>query len=456
MSDPAFIILGAGGDLAKRMLFPSIHNLIADGKLGDFKLIGASLDETDMQSIILESKNFITTPDEKALKKMSLNSRYVQMDFGKKEDYGRLGDALKESGCSERIFHLAVPPQLFDPITRHLSETGVVLKDNKAKTVDKVVYEKPFGDSLEASMRLQDCVERVFTERQVYRLDHFLGEDLVENTYMLRFGNRMLETLWSRDDVACVEVLLLEDLDVSDRGSFYDKYGAIKDVVQNHMLQLLALTAMEPPENMGIDLRNKKKEVLERVNLVDAYTGQYGGYHDEEGVDPKSRTETYALLELEVETERWREVPFILATGKALKETSVLVRLTFKKPSYPDYAGSDTIADTLTINVYPEKGFKLALNALVAGGQGLSNIEFTECSSCDHELKSPKAYEKLYQDVVEGRQARFVGLEEILESWRIINQANKLISEPAVYEKGSQGPEDALKAWSKIKARVKP
>ena len=278
MTSVTFVILGATGDLAKRKIYPAIARLVENKKITNFAMIAVARRDKKISSILSESKKL--SGSKISWKNIEKNSYYQQLDFTNEEDYRIMNDAItaieKKHGLSgNRLFYLATLPDFFDTITNNLAKSNLT----KTNGWSRVVYEKPFGHDLQSARRINKCINRVFNEKQVYRIDHYLGKDLVANIAFVRFTNRVLEPLWNRNHVASVQIIMNENIDVGTRGNYYDKTGALKDVVQNHALQLLALTAMEPPKSLsGEYVRNKKANVLKKTRVKNVLLGQYDSY----------------------------------------------------------------------------------------------------------------------------------------------------------------------------------
>jgi glucose-6-phosphate 1-dehydrogenase len=430
-----FVIMGGTGDLTKRKLIPAIYGLIEEKKIADFSLVLCARRPVKISDLLKSSKKFTGKVKSAVWKKLEKRCHFQQIDFYQDNDYITLKKRLKivEKGKSTRIFYLATLPQHFDTISENLA------KYKLAPRSSRVVYEKPFGTDLKSAKKLNKCVNRVFSEKQIYRIDHYLGKELVSDISLMRFTNRILEPLWCGSHIKSVEIILSEKIDVQSRGDFYDRYGALKDVVQNHCLQLLALTAMEAPKMLSGDyVRDRKAEVLANTKIKNVSLGQYKGYLQEKGVLKNSKTETYAKLELAINTPRWKGVPFFITTGKALAEKKVAIVLHFKHAKCLLAKSCPVDTNYFKIRIQPESGFELGLHSKVPGeGNRLAPVKMNFCQNSEFGPNTPDAYQNLLLDVIKRDQSVFVRNDEIEHAWKIIDRVKrgKLIS----YKKGWKG-----------------
>jgi len=450
MNQPTFIILGATGDLTKRKLLPAIYHLLENGDLQNFFIIGAARRPVTAASLLSEVKKFIPQIRSEIWAQIEKRTSYVPLRFTEKKDYAVLKSNIesieqKHHLPGQRLFHLATLPDHFSDITLGLLDSG--LSEEQKSGWTRVVYEKPFGHDLASAKAINQCVSTVFPEERVYRIDHYLGKELVGNIALVRFTNRILEPLWNNQHLEQVQIILNENFGVEERGKFYDTQGALHDVVQNHLLQMLALVGMESPFTLTGDyIRNEKVKVLEKVKVRDLLLGQYHGYQQEKDVNPASSTETFAALRLEIDNQRWRGIPFFLKTGKMLATKETSIHLKFKKvecllPSCP----SDS--NYLTIQVQPKEGLSLEFNAKTPRHNfevTPTRMNFGHHSLCDS--TAPEAYETLLRDVLHGEQSLFVRNDEIEEAWKIMAQLKR----GTLYQYGlhSNGPAE-LEQWSK-------
>ena len=459
------VIFGASGDLATNKLAPALADLYAKGRLGpEVQIVGVS--RTDM------------TADE-------FRSAFYQ-GFGSEGDFppapevwndfaGRVhscyGDITAPDGLHDlertlaniespgrpanRLYYLALAPFLFGPAVQTLGQSGYQAENGCWR---RVVVEKPFGADLETARELNRVVHSVFAEHQVYRIDHYLGKETVQNLLVFRFANAIFEPLWSRNYIDNIQITVAESVSIADRAPYYDRAGVLRDMFQSHLLQLLAVVAMEPPSTFEADtLRNEKVKVLESVRSISprdapiyAVQGQYDGYLDEPGVPADSRTATYAALRLDLDNWRWQGVPFYLRSGKALtnKRTEVLIQ--FRRPPhliFPQGRTGDIASNTLSICLQPNEGVHLEFQAKTPDSVldlRPVNLEFHyEDSFGGQEI--PDAYERLLIDALNGDASLFIRSDEIEQSWTIMDSLIEGLSDPSarspeIYGPGTEGP----------------
>jgi glucose-6-phosphate 1-dehydrogenase len=471
-------IFGATGDLAHRKLLPALYNLAHEGALPErFNLVGASRRELSDDDFREAARKSIASysrrePDEQVLEELLRRLRYVACPFPDPEGYERLGatlQALDEEGGApvNRIYYLSTAPEFFPVITEQLKAAGL----HRHPDVEvRVVIEKPFGTDLASARELQANVSDVFRERQVFRIDHYLGKETVQNVMAFRFANYMFEPVWNRNYIDSIQITAAEDLGIGSRAGYYDSAGALRDLVQNHMLQLLSLVCMEPPTTFGADqVRDEKVKVLDAIEPMTPedvalatvraqYTAgvaggeEVPGYLDEDDVPDDSRTETYAALRLEVHNWRWAGVPIALRTGKRLarKVTEIAVQL---KPvphmAFTSHGSVGVQPNQLVLTVQPNEGVSLSLGAKIPGSRMRIrpvNMEFLYGSA--FMSQSPEAYERLIVDAMRGDATLFTRDDEVLAQWAIIDpilQAWHGEDQPPLttYEAGSPGPPEA-------------
>ena len=453
MNDCTIIVLGATGDLAKRKLIPAIYGLIQEKKLSNFALVGAALTKTGADQMMAQARPFVAQFDEETWRTCCSCAWYYPVDFNNPADFETLQEHInnieQEKNLSgNRLIYCAVPSSFFSEITITLAQTKIIQKGRTGANGTiwhRIVYEKPFGTNLESAREINQTIARLLDEKQVFRIDHYLAKEIVATIAMIRFTNRVFEPLWSHQHIDYVQIILSETLGIEGRGVYYDGYGALRDVAQNHLLQLLALVTMEAPERLSGDfIRNKKAEILKSIQPIGGLLGQYVGYQEEPGVKKNSTTETFAAIELQVKNDRWRGVPFYLRTGKLLNKKEVVIFIRFKPveclitssycPSEPNY---------LIIRITPDEGFSLELNAKKPGVfDEIIPVTMDYCHDCLYAPRTPEAYELLLKEVLKGEPSVSVRFDEIEYSWRIIDQLYAMKLPLYLYEKGTRGPKE--------------
>jgi len=444
------IIMGITGDLAKRKLLPAIYKLVEKEKLKNFAIAGVSRSGNSMLSIINEAKKFVKDSNKKVWSEIEKRAEYIKLDFDDPEGYKVFGKScldlekkFKLSG--ERIFYLATLPGHFPSIVGNLKKAE--MSKNKGGW-PKLVFEKPFGYDLSSARRLNKTILSLFNEEQIYRIDHYLGKELVANISLLRFTNKIFEPLWCKDHIENIQIILNEELTIGSRGEFYDKYGVLRDMVQSHMFQLLSLIAMESPEKIGGEfVRDKKLEIFKNLKIEDVLLGQYDSFKSERGVSANSTTPTFAALKVFVNTSRWKGVPFFLKTGKALDETKAVVYIKFKKVEclLSKTCPSDT--NYLIINLKTNEGIALEVNTKIPGKNEVEPVKLDFRIKNKYGPNTPEAYESLIEDVIAGNQYAFVRNDSIEYCWRALEPWLKRKIPVYEYKKGGKGPKE-LNAWS--------
>jgi glucose-6-phosphate 1-dehydrogenase len=472
------VIFGATGDLAHRKLLPAIYNLAHEGALPEhFELVGIARrdigDEQFAQTVAASVRRFSRrTQDADVLSGLLSMVRYIPGAFDEPGTYERLHGALAELDERHgeplgRVFYLATAPEFFPVICARLGRDGLARPEHAHA---RVVIEKPFGYDLASARALNRDVLEVFDEDQVFRIDHYLGKETVQNLLALRFANALFEPVWNRNFIDQVQITAAEDIGIEGRAGYYERAGALRDLVQNHMLQLLALLAMEPPVSFEADrLRDEKLKVLEaivppaptevasmavRAQYRAGFVGgrRQPGYREEEGVAPDSRTETYAALRLQVSNWRWAGVPFYLRTGKRLARKLTEIAVILKPVPHLAFRSRGSVgvqANQVILTVQPNEGVSVSLGAKIPGPRMLIrpvNMEFRYGTSFLSE--SPEAYERLILDAMRGDATLFTRGDEVEALWGIIDPilvawAEDTQTPIATYEAGSGGPREA-------------
>jgi glucose-6-phosphate 1-dehydrogenase len=450
MNNCSIIILGATGDLARRKLIPALYDALVKKKMGTFVLIGAAWDAIDAKAMLSNARPFIPDIDPATWHELERRTFYQKVNFTDCADFITLNAMVKRLEnrhqlSGNRLIHLAASAHFFAAITQNIAESGLAQRTAFSSPFwHRIVYEKPFGFDINSAREINRYIQASFDENQIYRIDHFLTKELVSNIALIRFTNCVLEPLWNNRFIDAVYIILDESEGIGTRGLYYDKHGALSDVVQNHMLELLALIAMEAPTKLTGDyIRHQRAQVLEKVQFVDGINGQYVGYHQEEHVDPVSRTETFAALLLRVHNPRWAGVPFILKTGKKLHAKETVIYIKFKQVDCLLAKNCPSAPNFLTIRIAPRATFELQLNAKKVGyADEVAPVTMEFCHSCEFGPLIPDPYQVLYEEVIKGEHSISVRFDEIEYAWRVIDQIKQSSVPLYRYEGGTAGPQE--------------
>ncbi len=454
----ALVLFGATGDLAHKKIYPALQALLRRGHL-DVPVVGVARSNWDLARLRERVRDSLAqhgASDSQAVEKLCAQLRYIDGDYKDPTTFARLG---KELGSARQPLHyLAIPPSMFPTVVKGLA----ALESTRGA---RVVVEKPFGRDLASAQALNATLHQVFPEERIFRIDHYLGKETVQNILVFRFANGIWEPIWNRRYIDSVQITVAETLGVGSRAGYYEEAGALRDMVANHMMQLVTLMCMEPPVDFGADsVRDEKVKVLRAVERMDQslpdnlIRGQYvagwsggqpvKGYHEEDGVAPDSSTETYVALKLSVDNWRWAGVPFYLRHGKRLPKRTTEIAIQFKMPPRQLFAGvaqGDLIPNTLVLRIQPGDGIGLRI---LAKGPGASiqlrpvTMDFLYGTSFDADV--PEAYERLVLDCLLGDSTLFARRDEVETTWAIFDgvlrkeQSDQLPCQP--YEAGSWGP----------------
>jgi len=463
------IIFGASGDLSARKLFPALFqlerlNLLED----DLRIAAVARAQQSLEDFLPVLKGKMSSymgndaPTEEEWASFTQRFSYVSVNFSEPDQYGELRDWLDDERVS--LFYFATPPSLFAPICEHLSTTNCLAGDCR------IVVEKPIGENLESSVKVNETLAKYFDEKAIYRIDHYLGKETVQNLLVLRFANSFINSQWDNTCIDHVQITVGEMVGIEGRWSYYDKVGQLRDMVQNHLMQLMCLVAMEPPNSLEAEsIRDEKVKIVRALRRIDAQSvtekvvrGQYingwirgtavPGYLDEDGCEmDSSDTETYIAIKAHIDNWRWSGVPFYLRTGKRLPEKVTEIVIQYKSLPHNIFGTGANIPNKLVIRLQPNEGIELSmvskkqsLKERMSLQSHLLDLDFREGSDLD---RIPDAYERLFLDAIQGDQSLFVGREEIEESWRWCDQLIAACKEQQVpalpYQAGSWGPAKA-------------
>lgn len=478
LNSTIFIIFGGTGDLSKRKIFPALYNLFLENRLPDkFAIIGTARSEmTDSEyrkEILKAIDEFSRTGKTKKedWSKFESHITYQIADIKKVADYKEfeknikiLKEAWKENPAI--VYYCAVSPSLFCTIAENISKSN--LENDKETT--RIVIEKPFGSDLKSAEELNKRLISIFDETQIYRIDHYLGKEVVQNIMAFRFANAIMEPLWNRNHIEHVQISVTEQIGVEDRGDYFDHAGILRDMIQNHLLQLLCIIAMEPPTSFEADVvRDKKVEVLKAMRKIKpgqvenmSARGQYGsgwiegkkvsGYREEKDVDPNSNTETYAALKFYIDNWRWQGVPFYLRTGKRLFKSASLITIQFKEVPHNMFHKEDGRTpkkNKLILNIQPDMGIRFQLENKTPGLEmSLDTVDVVFDYYGKTKVDSPEAYETLLLDIISGDQTLFMRADQVEAAWKVVMPIlnywkNNTMNNFPNYPADSWGPEYA-------------
>ncbi|MFC0332780.1 glucose-6-phosphate dehydrogenase [Paenibacillus sepulcri] len=474
-----YYLFGATGDLARRKLFPALFSLYKEGKLAeDFAVVGLARRprtneefRTDVYDSIGEFCRYKQGDDE-TWQKFAQHFVYMSLDINNLDGFRALNNLTEELDArfdipGNRLFYLALSPELFGPVSLNLRDGGLL----ESKGWNRLVIEKPFGYDLQSARELNEQLSHVFKEEEIFRIDHYLGKEMVQNIEVIRFANAFFEPLWNNKHIANVQITLSETVGVEERGGYYDKSGALRDMVQNHLLQMLAMIAMEPPSRLHPeDIRDEKVKVFRSLRRFasgeevkqNVIRGQYSegsakekslsGYRQEDSVNPESKTETYFAARVFADNFRWAGVPFYIRTGKRLPVKTTEIVIEFK--NVPDNIlfarRHDLSPNLLVIRVNPMEGIYIKINAKKPGVDNVVQpVAMEFCQSCQVGLNTPEAYERLIYDAARGESTYFTRWDEVAQAWSFVDRIAEAWREDddslQFYPAGSWGPEQTDK-----------
>ena len=454
-----YVIIGGTGDLSTRKIFPALFLRFLAGQITNefrFFVVGRNKISAEEFRALLEPHCLPETESKDTIARSMAHFieliSFIDLDINKPNSMDKLASLLMAKANLERpvIFYLSVAPSLFNAACQRIRESNLVLAQSR------LVVEKPLGHDCASSQAINDELLRVFNETQIYRIDHYLGKETVQNLMALRFANVIFEALWNNRHIDNIQITVAETVGVGSRSQYYDQYGAVRDMVQNHLLQLLCLVAMEPPARFNADqVRNEKLRVLQALRPITKENFVFGQYQDyTREVSAPSNTETYVALRVWLDNWRWAGVPFYIRTGKKMKTRASEIVITFKKRPHDIFAkngvtdSSQDIPNRLIIRVQPDEGLRLLLTSKEPGPGGMRlfpselNLDFNQTFS----ERLPDAYERLLMDVARGNQTLFMRVDEVLAAWEFIDPLVKMRSDsiPTLYRAGTMGPNDDL------------
>jgi len=469
------VIFGGSGDLAKRKLVPAIYNLLHGNCLqAPFAIMGVSRSMSSVDNFRDShresvSKHSRSQPiDDEMLNRLSNSLFCMSGDVYKEETYIDLKEQLekidRELGTKgNRIFYFSTPPSVFSTIITNLAKAGLIQKHNPGSDLpwSRIIVEKPFGRDLSSARHLNQTIMEIMNENQVFRIDHYLGKETVQNLLVFRFGNTIFEPLWNRKYVDHVQITALEDIDIQGRGNFYNDTGVFRDVVQNHLLELLSLCAMEAPVTFQADdIRDQKHQLLRSIRPItgasiktNVVCGQYAGYLNEAGIPAESRTPTFAAMKVMIDNWRWQGTPFYLRAGKAMQSRSTEIAIHYKTIPFCLFGREEVCQmidpNVLLIRIQPDEGISMRFVCKEPGDSlSIGNVNMNFQYAAGFEKQSAEAYEKLLLDCARGEQTLFARKDSIEKAWELIDPIlHSIESDPSLpmspYEKGSNGPRES-------------
>jgi len=420
-----FVIFGATGDLTKRKLIPALYNLITKNSINNFEIICIArkefTKETFVEYLKIEYKKFYNKIDDNTWNKLKEKIEYLKVDFNEL-------DKLKLN-TKNAIYYLATMPENYELIIKYLKKNSI--------NNSKIIIEKPFGYNLKDAIKINNLLKKSFTEEQIYRIDHYLAKEAVQNLLVFRFANTIFEPIWNNKYIDNIQITISEDIGVENRSIYYEKAGAIKDMVQNHILQILTLVTMENPKLLNYkNIEEEKIKVLRKLKIKNYLLGQYKGYREE--INKDSNTETYAAIKMELNNKRMKGVPIYIRTGKNLKKKESLIYIKFHNHSIKEVDKTNS----LVIRIYPENDIELYFNQKKPGSElKIQNVRLNFCYSCLYGYNTSEAYEELIKAIIRGDKTLFTSWNFTENAWKIVDKikSNNVI----FYNKKTKGPREA-------------
>ena len=434
--DIVIVIFGATGDLSARKLMPALVKLYTSQEISsNLQIVAVGRRDFDSKQYIEHLNNQVKQSF--SYKDIKDIITYIKMDFDQTKDYHKLSDVIEsyQKPSTRTLFYLAIGPELFEMVVKHMSKANIITKGKKEQSI---IFEKPFGHDLNSAQAINQFLWQHFDEKQIYRIDHYLGKEMIQNIMMVRFANRIFEETWHNRSIKSVKIIAKETEGILNRAGYYDQSGALRDMVQSHLLQMLSLVAMEVPLSyQSDDVKAEKIKVLKDV-VIDHSSiifGQYEGYLNESNIPADSKTETFVFLKANVNTPRFKGVPFYLITGKKLALKETVIEIEFEETNEQRKWNLPLSTNKLLIKIAPLDGVALKLNSKVPGlKDDVEQVELEYCIACHAVGNMSEAYEKLLLDAITHHKSLFARWDEIEYSWELIDQIKALDIKPRIYK----------------------